>query len=1787
MKKRLLSLMLCMVMVLGMLPVGASAAEGEPAATGDRQYALEIGDVQVTSDNLSGEGWRFDPETITLELSGFTINDGSTCGIYFESGGTDTLNLVLTGQNTINSYEYGILVLDADVKISGSGSLVVTEARACSVYVNGDLTVSGGSLTDKGVGYYGVCVLGDLTVSGGSLTGKGVEYYGVYVEGDLAVSGGALTGESVQFYAVGVFGDLTVFDGTLTGKSDQRYGVSVNGNLTVSGGSLTAVGSSDYYGVRVVAGGTIILGEGAEIIPDDGQVGEHQGGYTILVDGEPAKAVEISFDTITESTAPEAPESPNDFTGTTCAMIACKNDDSHGGSFNNLQSGYTVVGEVYESDGEYYVDIVWQVEGYINRILEKNVNVYQGEHTVVGELPEEKNFTAKWNKDEQKWQYEETEHETYYITCAAEPEEPAITDVVISEYNGNGAVTVDEENKTYTVTIPEGEYDVLVTVTVEGTNLDQITQDDADAKKYRVTDGPGFTRLYPSNYDKETGNMKYDRWVNISEIGTWDIRYSTDAGKSYHPTGWKLVIKQTEPATYTVTVSEVDGAEIEVAPENPAAGAEVTITVTPEEGKGVVDVIVTDEEGNEIDVTKNNDGTYTYEQPEGNVTVTVTLAEVVAWNDTDNDGKIDGGENTYTTLTAALNAGGTVKMYKNYDATAEGEAHEGLYITTPVTLDLNGKEIDTYVLFVRPLNGKSNSLKVVDTGVGGVIDSISDGVYVHEGKGAVNSFTLEGGTIRAVGNGIDATDNVHIKGGSVEGGDFGVLVKNFGNICTIENGTVSGTTAGVLISDGATATITGGSFTGGTASVDIKEDGMDSSLSITGGSFSTDPSAYVAEGYRAVPNDRNYWDVKAAYDVAVSTPEHGTVSADKTEAAKGETVTLTVIPEEGYEVESVSINGTAITAVDGVYSFEMPAEAVTVEATFEKTREELTVTQIVAEANWYPNMKMRVTNLEDFFTVIKADGSAFTYIDVVVTDSQGNEVEKLENAGTYTVTVVPSRSYQDTYVLTDSTFTFTVKPLDLSTITEKLSFTAQDPVYTGQTALPTATESGKLNFRVDIYDAFDGKEKMYSVDYNDGLWEFAAIEGKNSVDVGDAWANVVGKTGNIIGTYEYKYTIKKVKMEVPTGLSAVNETIDGKGDGKIAGLTTAMEYSTSKYGTYTPVTDVDMLFEDDTYYVRTAATSANHEASDYVELTIEKGRKLTVTVPAEQQGYTLTASKSELSWHGSTTLTFALAEGYGKTDEFAVMVNGEAVTLDSSGKIKLNNVENDLVVTVVGVKINQYTITFNTDGGTAIEPITQDYGTTITAPADPTKTGYTFAGWDKEIPVTMPAGDMTITAKWTINEYEVEIEQPTGGTVETDKDAPVMGDDVTITVTHETGKEIVAVIVKDEEGNEIPVTKNEDGTYTYEQPAGDVTIEVELKNSEYEVDIPETEDGKITTDNPSPIMGDKVTITVEPEDGMEVDKVVVKDEAGNEIPVTDNGDGTYTYTQPAGGVKIEVTFEEIVYPDPTFRPSVEENEGGEVTVNKKYPEEGERVTITVEPEDGYEIGEVIVTDRKGNEVKVTDNGDGTYTFRQPYGKVEIEVVFVPVGCDGGSDCPAWEFGDLDAGLWYHEAVDYVLEKGLMQGVSTTEFAPNGITTRAQLATILWRLEGEPVVNYLMQYDDVAQGQWYTEAIRWASAEGIVTGYGSGFGPNDAITREQFATILWRYAQYKGMDVSVGENTNILSYEDAFDISEWAIPAIQWACGSGLMEGDGTYLMPMDGTTRAQCAALLMRFIENN
>ncbi len=290
------------------------------------------------------------------------------------------------------------------------------------------------------------------------------------------------------------------------------------------------------------------------------------------------------------------------------------------------------------------------------------------------------------------------------------------------------------------------------------------------------------------------------------------------------------------------------------------------------------------------------------------------------------------------------------------------------------------------------------------------------------------------------------------------------------------------------------------------------------------------------------------------------------------------------------------------------------------------------------------------------------------------------------------------------------------------------------------------------------------------------------------------------------------------------------------------------------------------------------------------------------------------------------------------------------------------------------------------------------------------------------------------------------------------------------------------------------------------------------------------------------------------------------------------GSAQTTFTMPAGDVTVTAGFTRISSGPTTYAITAPDAENGTVRVSPSRASRGTTVTITVTPDEGYELESLTVLDSRDNEISLTDKGDGKYTFTMPAGRVTVEASFAKIAPE------PLPFGDVDDGDWFADAVRFVYANGMMNGVSETDFAPHAATSRSMIVTILYRMEGEPVVDYAMDFTDVASDAYYTEAVRWAASKGIVGGYGNGlFGANDDVTREQLAAILYRYAACQGYDVS--QRADLSGFGDASSISGYAQEALSWAHAQGLVLGfeDGS-LRPQGTASRAQIAAVLMRFL---
>lgn len=286
----------------------------------------------------------------------------------------------------------------------------------------------------------------------------------------------------------------------------------------------------------------------------------------------------------------------------------------------------------------------------------------------------------------------------------------------------------------------------------------------------------------------------------------------------------------------------------------------------------------------------------------------------------------------------------------------------------------------------------------------------------------------------------------------------------------------------------------------------------------------------------------------------------------------------------------------------------------------------------------------------------------------------------------------------------------------------------------------------------------------------------------------------------------------------------------------------------------------------------------------------------------------------------------------------------------------------------------------------------------------------------------------------------------------------------------------------------------------------------------------------------------------------------------------------FTYTRPSSGGPGS-SGGSISAPT-TYAVNVNAATNGAVAADKKTASKGTTVTVTASPSKGYVVDAVKVVDKDGKDVAVTEK-DGKYVFTMPASAVTVTGSF-----KAETPAPvALPFTDVKSGNWFYDAVKYAYAQGLMTGTSATTFAPNGTMNRAMIVTVLYRLEKSPAVTGASKFTDVPAGQWYSDAVAWAAANKIVNGYDeTTFGPMNAVTREQMAAILFRYEQVKGLEnVTLEENLN--RFPDQNKISAYAIPALQWAVGQKIINGnaDGT-LDPTGTATRAQVAQIFTNLL---
>lgn len=556
------------------------------------------------------------------------------------------------------------------------------------------------------------------------------------------------------------------------------------------------------------------------------------------------------------------------------------------------------------------------------------------------------------------------------------------------------------------------------------------------------------------------------------------------------------------------------------------------------------------------------------------------------------------------------------------------------------------------------------------------------------------------------------------------------------------------------------------------------------------------------------------------------------------------------------------------------------------------------------------------------------------------------------------------------------------------------------------------------------------------------------------------------------------------------------------------------------------------------------------------------------TIKAEGNNQVTTDVKT-----GTTTAT--VGEEISETNTSSAKNVGESVTLksDLSDITPITETDKNQALTAL---VNDKKVTLTTDGkipaGTTVTVVKETY-------LDVTVTKYDTSTHEISMEIT-PKYNLIAVATTGSTKKEVTLKSAQDTTVTDTTKVSVTLPATTFTnkkvyITH---KNDTYIATADKKGK-IEFTTNGFSPFTFSLSNSDVVAEV---NGNAYKTLQEAADAAKDGKEINIVKNDKLDLNFTDTKSVKVtnktsDKITVKFNGVNKEVAKDTTE-TFTYTRPSSGGPGS-SGGSISAPT-TYAVNVNAATNGAVAADKKTASKGTTVTVTASPSKGYVVDAVKVVDKDGKDVAVTEK-DGKYVFTMPASAVTVTGTF-----KAETPAPvALPFTDVKSGNWFYDAVKYAYAQGLMTGTSATTFAPNGTMNRAMIVTVLYRLEKSPAVTGASKFTDVPAGQWYSDAVAWAAANKIVNGYDeTTFGPMNAVTREQMAAILFRYEQVKGLEnVTLEENLN--RFPDQNKISAYAIPALQWAVGQKIINGnaDGT-LDPTGTATRAQVAQIFTNLL---
>ena len=883
---------------------------------------------------------------------------------------------------------------------------------------------------------------------------------------------------------------------------------------------------------------------------------------------------------------------------------------------------------------------------------------------------------------------------------------------------------------------------------------------------------------------------------------------------------------------------------------------------------------------------------------------------------------------------------------------------------------------------------------------------------------------------------------------------------------------------------------------------------------------------------------------------------NGEVTASVSEAAEGTEVTLTVTPDEGYRLEHLNIlkNGSAYADIDndnledGKYTFEMPASVVIITAIFEQVYK-ITVNpsdngSVTASVTASGPASVTEAAKDDHITLTVTPYSGYKLDSLTVTKTGGGDV---------TVTANKYFKMPDSNVTVTATF-------------EEIEDDSENPNPGGDTD-PGDTPEG--DHKINVQPSTGGTVKVESV------MDLTAsyVDTNNPTSANENWVVIFSVTPD--SDYELAEGWPKVL------------------DKNNASVTVSSALKDGEYQFKMPASDVTIS----AVFQEKAVTPETH----------------TITVVKNpNKGGTVTVDKQTAQAGDTVTFTVEPADGY----EIGTVVVAGASKLEhvseAEGKYSFKMPASKVEITVnFNVEV-QYDITVDDDianGSVLASADRAAQGTPVTLTAVP-DTGYVLDKYTVTmggIPViftgdtfTMPDGDVTVTATFKLKQdqpdwsdwYNIDTwsNSVDGGiSVGDDADMALAGSTVTFRVWHNYRYDYYdydVYVLNDRTGNRVSLDYSAyDDEYSFTMPEDDVTIYVYFDYAgRYSITKDVEGDGSIYVRS-SADKGDTVWIEASPNAGQSLTSLRVFygepwaygdkgyygywDEA--EVKYSTYWDAYY-FTMPADAVVVYARFTDGATVD------VVAGDHGDAKVSSRYADKGDWVYITAYPDEGYEVDSVTVTDSLGRSVKVTELSYDYFLFTMPGTSVDVKVTFRAKDYD--------VFYDVSRGDWYYKAVRFVHEKGIMEGTGTHYFSPEADLSRGMLATILYRLEGSPSVSGYSGFADVADTAYYAKAVAWAKANGIVNGVtATAYEPDTAVTREELAAILCRYAAFKGKDTAISYDY-LAGFSDANTSHVYARPALNWAVAYDIINGQGNgVLAPRATATRAEVAQVLMNYLE--